>query len=279
MKGKSQIKIAITGIALIFLCVIMYLFLWGKLFPFSPVIIGFSKHELSNTVIYVQKGAEYSDFERINKLTPDVENFHEFKFIKKPRIFIFRDKESYLHRSISKARFCAFPGGSLVISPWAIQEDREGKISLEIYIKHELSHVLLYQHKGILTSLMYPNWLLEGIAVYSTNQMGTSFYPGKEETYRLINQGNFVPPEFFKTKKEDKIPLNVTYRVTFMYSEFACIVDYLVNNYGKEKFLVYMKSLLKNNNHDKVFKDVYGIDFKDFLLYFKKFVSENDKPV
>ena len=277
MTGK--IKITLTGIALISFCVIVYLFLWGKLFPFSPVIIGFSKHELSNTVVYVQKGAEYSDFSRIDKLTPDVETFHELKFIKKPRIFIFRDKESYLHRSISKARFCAFPGGSLVISPWAIQEDREGKISLEIYVKHELSHVLIFQHKGLITALMYPNWLLEGIAVYSTNQMGTSFYPGKEETYHLMNQGNFMPPEYFKTKKEDKVPLNVKYRVTFMYSEFACIVDYLVNSYGKEKFLVYMKSLLKNNNHDKVFKEVYGMDFKDFLFNFQKFVSVNDKPI
>jgi len=61
-----------------------------------------------------------------------------------------------------------------------------------------------------------------------------------------------------------------------MYSEFACIVDYLIVNNGKDKFLTYMKRLLNDNDHDKVFKEIYGVDFDKFLLDFKKFVTEND---
>jgi hypothetical protein len=268
-------KILIGTIIIVF-GFIGYLFLFGKLFTFSPLIIGFTRHEQTNTIIYVQNGSDYNDFARIDTLIPSVENFHDLKFKPKPDIFIFRDSLSFINRSFSKARFSAYPSGRLIISPWALKEDLQGKISLEIYVRHELSHVLLMQKMSYLEAYQYPKWLMEGIAVYSTNQMGTSFYPSKDETYRAVTQGNFLPPFDFKTNRENKTKLNVKYRITFMYSEFACIVDYLVANYGKTKFLSYMKSLMKDNGHDKIFKQIYGIDFDIFLIDFRQYIAKND---
>ena len=250
--------------------IIVYSFLFGKLFPYSPVIIGFSKNELTNTIVYIQKDTEYPDLRKIDSLIPNVENFHEWKFLKKPRIFIFKDKNSYYSRSSSKARFCAFYNGDLIISPWALKEAEAGKISLEIYLTHELSHCLLHQHSGMLRAFQYPEWLLEGIAVYSSNQMGTSWYPSKDETYNYIRKGNFMPPEYFKTEKEDQINLDVQYRITFMYSEFACMVDYLIEKYGKDKFLSYMKELTTNSNNDTIFKNNYGIEFEKCIQDFRE---------
>jgi hypothetical protein len=268
-------KKILTGITIVVFGFLGYLLLFSKLFTFSPIIIGFTKHELTNTIIYVQKGTAYNDFTRIDTLIPSIENFHDLKFTPKPEIFIFRDSLSFIKRSFSKARFSAYPSGRLIISPWAIKEERQGKISLEIYIRHELSHVLLMQKMSYLGSYQYPKWLMEGIAVYSTNQMGTSFYPSKDETYRAMAQGNFLPPFDFKTNRENITKLNVKYRIPFMYSEFGCIADYLVANYGKRKFLSYMKSLFKDNDHDKIFKKIYGIDFDKFLMDFRQFIAKN----
>ncbi len=270
---KLNRKFSFTGLLLLF-GLITYLFLFGKLFTFSPLIVGFEKSEFSNSIIYVQNNTKFNDYAAVDSLIPAVEKFHDLKFKQKPEIFIFRDSLNFIKRSFSKARFSAYSSGRLVISPWALKEAREGKISLEIYVRHELSHILIFQHKGFLSEFFYPKWLLEGIAVYSTNQMGTSFYPAKEETYRMIEQGNFMPPFDFKTKRENKIKLDVEYRITFMYSEFACIVDYLIEKYGKEKFLVYMKELLKSNDHNSVFKETYGLDFDDFIVNFKKHVYD-----
>ena len=270
LKMRKRLKYIIAIGAIFILGIIVYSFLYGKLFPYSPVIIGFSKNELTNTVIYIQKGTEYPDLIKIDSLIPGVENFHEWKFLNKPRIFIFKDKNSYYKRSISKARFCAFYNGDLIVTPWALKEAEDGKISLEIYLTHELSHCLLHQHSGILRAFKYPEWLLEGIAVYSANQMGTSWYPSKKETYNYIRKGNFMPPEYFKTNKEDQINLDVQYRITFMYSEFACIVDYLIEKYGKEYFLSYMKELTNNSNHDMVFKNVYSIEFGKCIQDFRE---------
>jgi len=265
----------IVAAAIVIVRFISYSFLFGKLFPYSPLIIGFSRHDLGHTVIYVQHGTEYSGLKEIDALIPKVEAFHELTFRKKPRLFIFKDDAGYRRRSISKARFCAFYNGDVVISPWALREVEKGEISLEIYLRHELSHSLLHQHAGLLRAYRYPAWLLEGIAVYSAGQMGASWYPSKEETYEAMRNGNFMPPEFFKTRKEDRIPLDVKYRMTFMYSEFACIVDYLIETYGKETFLSYMKALLRGGNQERAFKNLYGIEFDECIQNFRNSVNEN----
>ncbi len=270
-------KIIIAGLSVL-IGLVIYLFLFGRLFPYSPVIVGFEKHEFTNTIIYTQKGVPFDDYEKIDTLIPPIEKFHELKYLRKPKIFLFSDSVSYIRHSPSKARFCTFYNGRLFVTPWALKEAMNGEISLEIYLTHELSHSLLHQHSGLIKASRYPKWLLEGIAVYSSNQMGTSFYPGKSETYKLIQSGNFMPPDFFKTKDEDKIKLNVENRIPFMYSEFACIVDYLITKYGKDKFLVYMKKLISDTDHDKIFKQIYEIDFDKFLTDFKEHVCKTENP-
>lgn len=267
-------KIAVTAV-LVLAGIMFYLFLFGKLFAYSPVIIGFEKHELTNSIIYSQKGVTFDDYEKIDTLIPRVEKFHELAFRRKPEILLFSDSIGYLRRSPSRARFCAFYNGRLFATPWALKEAQSGKISLEIYITHELSHSLLHQHSGLINAAGYPKWLMEGIAVYSADQMGTSVYPGREETYRMMKSGNFMPPTVFKTKNEDNIKLDVENRISFMYSEFACIVDYLVEKYGKEKLLVYMKNLTKGNDHNTIFRQIYGTDFERMLVDFRQYVLLN----
>lgn len=274
---KKRTKYAMLAAFTLIAGIVIYTFLFGKFFAYSPVFIGFAKHELSNVVVYIQKGIEHSDYQDFDRLTQPVEDFHQLTFTEKPKLFVFRDKESYLQRSMTKARFYAYPNGSLVISPWALQEAKEGKISLDVYLRHELSHTLLFQHMGTLQAhRYYPRWLLEGIAVYSTNQMGTSWYPSRDETYNAIRKGCFMPPQYFKTKREDEIDLDIEYRLAFMYSEFACIVDYLIGTYGKDRFLSYMKGLLNNRNHDGVFKNNYGIDFDECVQDFRDSVTADN---
>ncbi len=95
MKRAHAVKVLAAGLFIIFAAAIVYLFLWGRLFPYSPVIIGFTRHELPRTVVYVQKGTEFDAYAAIDSLIPAVEKFHELTFKKKPELFVFRDKKSY----------------------------------------------------------------------------------------------------------------------------------------------------------------------------------------
>ena len=83
-----------------------------------------------------------------------------------------------------------------------------------------------------------------------------------------------MPPSYYKTRKEKKVQLDTEHRVTFMYSEFGCIVDYMIDKFGKENFLLYMKRLIKGNDHDKIFNEVFGIEFNKFLVDFQDHIAE-----
>jgi len=267
---RKYIYIAIP-IAVFFL--LLYLFLFGGLFPFSPVAFGFQKYEQENTIIYIQNGSTFQDYQVIDFYLESVEVSHHLKFSEKPKIFIFSDENSYLKRARTNARFIAYPDRSLMASPWAIEEAQEGAISLEIYLKHELSHILLNQNMGFIADLRYPKWLMEGIAMYTAEQMGTSIYPSKSQVYSLIREGNYFPPQFYKTSQEEDIQLNVENKIGFLYSEFACIVDYLIERYGEEKFHHYMTGLFTNTNHDVVFKKIFNIAFSEFQIEFVEYVK------
>ncbi len=64
-----------------------------------------------------------------------------------------------------------------------------------------------------------------------------------------------------------------------MYSEFACIVDYLILIYGKEKLILYIRKLSNNPDNNKEFKKIYGLEFSKAIQNFKNIVNANKKPI
>ena len=271
----NKIKLLISVPLVLLTVIIIYSLLFGKLFPYSPVIIGFSANETDHAVIYIQNGAEFSDSDKIDPLFHDIENFFEMTFKRKPRIFIFRDVKSFCRRSVIKARFCSFYNGDIVIAPWALEEARRGEISLEIYLKHELSHSIIHQQSGLFRASNFPKWLHEGTAMFVAGQRGTTFYPSKEKTRQVIREGNFLHPKDYLTKREKRIKLNVDHRIGFIYSEFACIVDFLIEKYGRERLLLYVGTIIKNGDADRAFQEIYGLEFNECIQAFRESVLQN----
>lgn len=255
-------------VAVILACVFAA-FLFGELFAFSPIIVGFQKFEFPNTIVYVQNRAQIPDWSNCDTLTIPVEKVLALKFKSKPEFFIFRDSLSYVRRSPTYSRLCAIPPNRILIAPWSLKEADLGIIPLDIYLKHELAHILIFQQTGFIRAFRFPKWLSEGIAVYAANQMGTGWYPSQEETYNYIRQGNFLPPRDYKTHRASQAKINVPNRSAFLYCEFACIVDYLIETRSREKFQHYIESLFTESNHDEVFRRIYGIEFDYFVDEFK----------
>jgi hypothetical protein len=271
--------------------VLVYLLVWGRYSPYGPVVYGFERHDLPATVVYVERddgqdtahaaaaGSSAAsmpapDLAAIDALVAEVEEAHSLRFKSRPRLLLFRDTETYARRTTTRARACTYYNGTIVVSPWVQQEDAEGVLSLDVYLRHELSHALLYQHMGMLAALRYPKWLLEGIATWSAGQMGTFAYPSAAETRALIAAGDWMPPDVYRTSGEDDVPLAVDDRMTFMYCEFACIVDDLVARYGRETFFAYVTALMDDDDHDAVFRQTFGIGFDAYLDAFRQRVEE-----
>jgi hypothetical protein len=76
----KKTRLIILGIVVL-AGLITHVFIFGKLFPYSPVILGFDRRELSRSVIYTQSGGSFDDLENMNGLIPSIEAFHDLKFL------------------------------------------------------------------------------------------------------------------------------------------------------------------------------------------------------
>ena len=118
---------------------------------------------------------------------------------------------------------------------------------------------------------------MEGLAVYSANQLGVDNYLSKQETYDKINKEIFVEPKdwgtLLTTKGETVEAYNSKDKYFFIYSEYGCIVDDLIEIYGKEKFIFFVKESLKADQFYVLFKETYKRDFAAYLTDFKNRVK------
>jgi hypothetical protein len=254
--------------------IVVFLFLFGSFFPFSPIIIGFKCKQFFKARIYYHKNENISGFAFIDTLIAETENFHQISFKKPVQIVVCGSDMEMKRLATMRTRMATFPGyGRIFISHKAKAEADSGIISLRIYIKHELSHSLIAQNSSIIHYFRYPNWLIEGIAMVNAKQMGHGWYPSTEETRRLIKNGIFIEPDDYDspilwTKKyirEMKLPN----RTAFFYSEFGCIIEDIIDKYGKDTFILFLKELIINGNAETSFKNQYGITIKKYIENFK----------
>ena len=251
--------------------VMVYLFLWGRLAPVSPIVVGFEKLEKSSAIIYWDDHSEPEDFSWIDGCITQAEKYHGLSFKHKPEIFFIKQQNKYRRLTGSDVRFKTFPVyGRVYVSPRAMDEFRTGTISLEVYVKHELSHSLLFQHMSLWRFRTYPLWLLEGLATHSSGMLGHAWYPDKKETYALIRQGNFMSPTDFGTKNEQIKSLNLAYPVAFCYSEFACILEDMMGKCGRDKTQLFIKNSLTDKNLSGLFKTTFGLSQEEYFSRFHK---------
>lgn len=134
----------------------------------------------------------------------------------------------------------------LLLSPESYEKESRHKYSDKEYyslLKHELSHlfyITFSKWKG-------PIWLDEGFAIYTSNQLSTKERPKEFK--------NFLKYYSYEDEK--------------VYSESGFVVEELINKYGKEKVIGFLKVLSNVNSEDefkKEFEKYFGLelDYKSF---------------
>ena len=265
-------KILLAAI-LVIIGIFMYQVLYGRLLPFSPIVTGFNKQQHQRATIYYQS-ADISRFGFIDSLVQAVEESHQLTFQRKVEIFVCDSDQKYRRYTGATARFITTPVyGRIFISTRAVKDYENQKIHLSTYLKHELSHSLLYQNMSLFHSLQYPGWFLEGLATYSAGQMGVDGYLTPEETAAKIKDGFFVEPKDWETiisskgKSVKECPLENKYY--FIYSEYALIVQDLVQLQGEEIFRSFLQQSVHNSDFYQLFRETYQMDFDCFIKNFK----------
>jgi hypothetical protein len=251
-----------------------YELLLGRLFPFSPVVLEFSRQEYVRAVVYHHQQPESSQLSYLDDLVVVEEKYHGMPFKWKPEIFLCRDDRQYRRLTGGKARFNAI-NGRLFVSQRAQEDARQGTIDLRTYLTHEMSHCLLQQHMPLLRSLKMPRWLLEGTAMDCAGQVGVGIYPSKSTVYDAVARGLFCEPADFGTyldaEKGTAISLPVENKTAFFYSQFGCIVEFLRSSYGAQRYQAFLKDVVAGHglNVERSFERVYGTKLGKEIARFK----------
>lgn len=268
---KKKIR---SGILIVLLVFLAYSFLFGRLFPFSPIIIGFEKKDFNKTIIYYHKTDNINEFFPIDTIIEGVERFHRLTFKRKVKIFLAESDKEYRRYTGTSARFVTQPlKGRIFISNRAKTEYRNKEIQFYTYLKHELSHSILYQNISFIRSLGYPTWFMEGIAMYSAKQVGSDGYYSYKQTKEKIKEGYFVEPNDWGTiitsKGKSVVNCKLENKYWFIYSEFALIINNLINQYGEDKFIDFLKDSLNTKDFYQLFKITFGQSFENYLKNIK----------
>lgn len=267
----------ISVISITFVLLIGYESVRGRLFPISPVKIGFESQETGKAKLFYHPGASLADFENLEELMRDAEQFHRLTFRKPVRVIIGDSMEEYRRftGSTAAAVALAYPG-AICFSPRS-----EGRV-VERLLRHELSHLLVYQHLSPLGVARFPGWFLEGLAVHYGNQ---DDYMSREQLKGRVKEGFFVYPQDYGTWVSNKVNGGKEYieamgeehpdwAYSFIYAEFGFLIEDLVCDYGKDKVILLMKRLLRSQTPEEHFKDIFEISLEDYVSGFKKRFEE-----
>jgi hypothetical protein len=281
MTSRNKKKWIVTALSVATLLLLaVYELLFGRLFPLSPVVVGFSRQEYDKYVVYHHGQPELPQLSYLSGVVTMEEKYHGMSFGSKPEVFFCKDDAEFRRLSGGKARFNAL-NGRLFISQRAQEDARQGKIDLQTYLTHEMSHCLLQQHMSLLRSARMPRWLLEGVAMDCARQVGVGVYPAKSEVYKTVSQGIFCEPADFGTvlggEKGTAISCPLTNKTAFFYSQFGCLVEFFRSGYGTQRYQAFLLEVVKGRslNVEKSFKTAFDGNLEDEIARFK---NETRKP-
>ena len=269
---KKIIKRTAGILGIMIVLFVVYHVLFGRLFPWSPIKFGFKQvHFKKATVILPEEISLPKEFEHIDDFLVEAEQFHQLQFQKPVKVILPKTHSQYTRFSSVKALACALQSGTVVFLSPDIPKEKRNRVDL---LKHELSHVLLFQHTGMFKSFKLPDWFQEGIAIYYGNPRDN--FIGEAFTKAAVDDGYFF--NILNAKEEiQKIPL--TYRYRFLHSEYRCFMAYLIETFGIDKVREYMRALLKVPEDEfPLFRRIFDVEFQEVLDTFSKEVLTKRWP-
>jgi len=249
----------------VLLAVLVYQAGWGRLMPFLPWTPGFDRVERSRAVVLHHpdtRGVAGGVAAALDDLVGQVESFHGLTFRLRPEVLLTSSEAEYRRLSGGSARFRALPvRGRVFVSPRAVSQSERREIHLDTYLRHELSHALLFQHLGWSGMLGLPPWFEEGLATASADQMGVDGYFDREHVIAWWRLGRAVPPSQYRSHWEDSdatMSLPDGERFLFLFAQYALLIDDLIARQGRPKLQDLLDRLLRGEEMAEAFQVTYG---------------------
>jgi hypothetical protein len=262
---KTKIIVILTSI---FLLISLLALLFGPGFPFCPIIIGFKTQDIGRAEIFYHD-KQYLDPIKINLIIEENELLHGLKYKDKVQIVLTDSSNEFYRLTLNQFRFTTFPPfGRVIVSGRNLKDFEEGKIHIYTYLKHELSHALIFQNSKLIEYFNgnIPTWFLEGLATYYSDMVGVDVYPNFSYIKEKIKQDVYISPYkvnsgFLAPESEEIKKLNISSKWPFLYSEFALVVYEIDKDFGRKKLKMLIGETGKGKSFYYIFNKIYGIDF------------------
>ncbi len=246
-----------------------YLF-WGPFFPWNPVKTGFEKIESSGAVVYFKDFGGQITESRIEELILETEVLHDLKFRKRFKIIVTGTDDNM-------KRYLPWLKGSgysvklgfvnvIYIGPTG----RNSPFGIEVFIKHEMSHLLIHQNVSSARNnyiILEQGWLAEGIATYFG---GPCYFEKKEFGVLWKDQGM----AYDNLYKENPLKMDKNL-IRLKYTYYRFFIEFLVESYGLNKLQTYLKKyILDPGNYENFFPEVYLENMSEILSGYSSYMEE-----
>lgn len=127
----------------------------------------------------------------------------------------------------------------------------EAKNFFDMILPHELAHIIFREFVGFYNDAV-PLWLDEGVASYQGGVKGISL---KETLKAAVEKGVFMDSEQLSNFDARKARDNK--QVSLFYLESVGIIDYLIREFGKDKFVLFCQNLRDKKDLNRAIASAY----------------------
>lgn len=210
--------------------------------------------------VYYKQASE----ELLNQLAQKVEGYYdeiteEFGFNRinfwtwdnRAKIYLYDNQDEY--KKVN--RDLAWSSGAVIVRNKSIQTYVTAVGLLDNVLAHELAHIIFREMVGFGNPAV-PLWLEEGVASFQEKR--TQNFSVKNYLAGKIKSGSFMNlsqlSSFSTMTAENKQVINL------FYVESYSLVNYLISEFGKDKFVLFCQYLRDNKDLTRAFRFAYSFD-------------------
>ncbi|MDD5019373.1 MAG: peptidase MA family metallohydrolase [Candidatus Omnitrophica bacterium] len=223
----------------------------------------FSEEKSTHFIVYYDKGVS-KDFVRTvidyaeryyNELTQKLGlvRFDYWTWDKRAKVYLYPDQQTYMEVLGQPS----WSGGAAAYDQKTIWTFPREAGFFDSLLPHEIGHIIL---REVIGSRRVPLWFEEGIASYLEQ---AKRYGAQNTVLEAMRNGTFIP--LADLTRIDVLGLQMSTDAALFYAESVCLVNYLIEKFGVERFGYLLRKIKE------------GMDFDDALAYaFFDIRSESD---
>ena len=271
----SKSKVALISAALL-VSLLAPALLAGPLFPWSPIKPGYRAASYARAEVYFdQKGPMPEDCRDLDRLIGEAEEFHRMRFHRRVKVVVCKDWggcQRYLPwLSVKGLGGVTLATGDVIYLTPLLKQKR---LSLDEFLRHELSHAIVSQNTSIRNSLKLTDqaWFSEGLAVAFGDQRA---YLSREE-FAARAAGTDLADYIDPARMNRAAP---GWEARFAYPAQRYFVEYLRQAFGPDRFHRFLAEYIQApDDYRRQFGEAFGVELGEAIRRYGDAVRAREWP-